>query len=245
MNAIEKDELYEMLIGSPDKQQFADILKGHEYEKNSIDFKETWIEKGKLAKIILAMANSGGGCIVFGIKETESQKGEPIGLSEECIRDESDVANSVKKYLPENVSWKLHTFSYDGSDYAKMSGKTFQVIVVYDTPHFIPFISINEGEDLKPATIYARRNTECVIANNSELQVMLNRRIETQYISKIAFAEHLHQLSELYKYHHDINTNPFAKLSYFMSYQSQDFSKTIDLLIKEKERQIRKIMGLE
>ena len=30
-----------------------------------------------------------------------------------------------------------------------------------------------------------------------------------------------------------------------MSYQSQDFSKTIDLLIKEKEQQIRKIMGLE
>ena len=36
MNTIEKDELYEMLIGSPDKQQFADILKGHEYETDSI-----------------------------------------------------------------------------------------------------------------------------------------------------------------------------------------------------------------
>lgn len=245
MNIIEKDELYQVLIDSPDKQQFANILKNQEYETDSIDFKETWIEKGKLAKIILAMANSGGGCIVFGIKETEAHKSEPVGLSEESVKDESNAANSVKKYLPENISWKLMTFSFEKSEYEKLSGKTFQVIVVYDFPKFIPFISIAEGDGLKQATIYTRRNTECVIANNSELQSMLDRRIETQYISKIEFSEHLHQLSELYKYHRDKKANLINKLGMFGFYQNQDFTDSIDALIEEKTQLIRKIMGLD
>ena len=137
-------------------------------------------------------------------------------------------------------------FSFEKSEYEKLSGKTFQVIVVFDAPKFLPFISIAEGDDLKPATIYTRRNTECVIANNSELQIMFNRRIQTQYISKIEFSEHLRQLFELYKYHRDIKGNPFNQLDKLLIYhQSPDFTNFIDALIEEKKQQIRKIMGLD
>lgn len=240
MISIEKDKLYQLLTDSPDKQRFANILEDQQCETDSIDFKEKWIEKGKLAKIILAMANSGGGCIVFGIKETETHKGEPVGLSEESVQDEADVANSIKKYLPDNISWNMITFSYEKSEYEKMSGKTFQIILVRDTPNFIPFVSISEGNDLKPATIYTRRNTECVIANNFELQDMLDRRIQTQYISKIEFSEHLRQLSELYKYHHDQGSSHL-----YIFYESQDFIHFIETMIEEKKQQIRRIIGIE
>lgn len=220
MNLIKKDELYQLLTSSPDRQQFANILKDQEYETDSIDFKEAWIEKGKLAKIILAMANYGGGCIIFGIKETESNIGEPQGLSKDDIKDEAVVANSVKKYLPNNIIWKLHTFSFEKSEYEILSGKTFQILVVHDTPEFIPFISISEGDELKNAAIYTRRNTECVIANNSELQNMIDRRINTQYISKIDFSEHLRQLFELYKYYNNRKAIASSKFSIFSQYQS-------------------------
>lgn len=68
MSKNQKDKLYDILSGPLDRQQFARLMEEQEYETDSIDFKEKWIEKGKLAKIILAMANYGGGIIVFGIK---------------------------------------------------------------------------------------------------------------------------------------------------------------------------------
>ncbi len=245
MKPIDKDELYELLTDSPDKQKFAELMKDTEYETDSIDFKETWIEKGKLAKIILAMANYGGGCIIFGIKENENHIGEPVGLKKGNIKDQAKVNDNVKKYLPENINWDLQTFSYEKSEYEKMENKTFQILIVHDTPEYLPFISVSEGEELKNATIYTRRQTQCVIANNSELQSMIDRRIKTQHISKISFSEHLKQLQELYKYHSDTKNNPLHKIDSFLQFGSSDFTDNIDQLIDFKLEQIKQLMGLK
>ena len=245
MKPIDKDELYELLTDSPDKQKFADLMKDTEYETDSIDFKETWIEKGKLAKIILSMANYGGGCIIFGIKENENHIGEPVGLKTENTKDQATVNDSIKKYLPETIKWDLHTFSYDKSEYEKMANKTFQILIVHDTPEYLPFISVSEGDDLKISTIYTRRQTQCVIANNSELQHMIDRRIKTQHISKISFSEHLEQLKELYDYTPAKVSSSLKLLSPRLKKSNKDFYAIIDNLIQKKLTQIEELMGLK
>lgn len=243
MSKNQKDKLYDILSGPLDRQQFARLMEEQEYETDSIDFKEKWIEKGKLAKIILAMANYGGGIIVFGIKEHENHKGDPVGLSDDEMKDSADVLNGIKKYLPENISWDLQSFTFNGSEYKKMSDKNFQIIVVHDTPEHLPFISVSEGEDLKSATIYTRRQTESAVANNAELQNMIDRRIKTRYVSKIDFSTHLKQLSDLYKYKQDVG-GPLQKLGFIANYQHPELSENINELIDLKLEQIKKEMGI-
>ncbi|MDU0074771.1 MULTISPECIES: AlbA family DNA-binding domain-containing protein [Bacillus] len=72
-------------------QDFFDVIKNEKFgvgsfkefvnslygETNFLDYKEKIIEEFKLAKLLLAMANSGGGMIVFGIEDKEYK---PVGL---------------------------------------------------------------------------------------------------------------------------------------------------------------------
>ena len=78
---MNKDAVYEFLQNI-NRESFADLLKTSDYESDNLDFKETWIKKGTLAKELLAMANSGGGLIVFGVKEIENNQFDPCGLQE-------------------------------------------------------------------------------------------------------------------------------------------------------------------
>ena len=236
---INKDDLYNFLTDEPDKQKFAEFLKSNGYEGNDIDFKEQWIKKGKLAKIILAMANYGGGIIVFGVKENSDGLMEPVGI--EKIRDQADVSNELKKYLPEHLFWKVQNFSYEKSEYEKLNGKTFQILIIYDTPKYLPFISRSYGEDgLKESAIYTRRGTESVEVNNSELQDLISRRIETHFVSNIDFSEHMKQLKVLYSY-----KPQYPKIFNITFTQSNvEFDDYIDYLIKKKKKIIESVLGL-
>lgn len=69
MNPQIKDHFYDQFLKEPTKDNFRDFMKKSCGELNEMDFKETWIDKGPLAKIMLAMANNGGGIIIFGVKE--------------------------------------------------------------------------------------------------------------------------------------------------------------------------------
>ena len=75
-----KDHFYDQFLKEPTKDNFRDFMKKSCGELNEMDFKETWIDKGPLAKIMLAMANNGGGIIVFGVKENEDNTFDILGL---------------------------------------------------------------------------------------------------------------------------------------------------------------------
>ena len=61
-----KDIVYN-LLQEPTLDNFRVFLHSQTGEHNTIDFKGQWIEGAALAKEILALANSQGGIIVFGI----------------------------------------------------------------------------------------------------------------------------------------------------------------------------------
>ena len=169
-----KDIVYK-LLQEPTLDNFREFIHSQMGEHNAIDFKGQWIEGAALAKEILALANSKGGIIVFGVAENEDKTTKIDGLSE--IRDKAVISNDIKNYISSDLKYDVYDFSYETAEYEVMKGKKFQMLVVEDTPEHIPFLAKRESGSLKQNMIYVRRGTSCEIANQEELDRLLKRRI--------------------------------------------------------------------
>ena len=88
-----KDQVYK-LLQEPTLDNFRDFLHAQMGEHNSIDFKSQWIEDAALAKEMLALANSQGGFLIFGVAENEDKSICIDGLPE--IKDKAVISNGVK-----------------------------------------------------------------------------------------------------------------------------------------------------
>lgn len=245
---MDKDTLYDFL-SSMSRENLADLLKEADYETNNLDFKEEWIKKGSLAKELLAMANSGGGVIVFGVKENEENQFEPCGI--QTLKDPAEIQNEIEKYIPSNLKYQAKSFEFDRSEYEKLQGKKFQVIIVEDCPQYLPYISVSETEGLKKATIYVRRGTECAVADKDDIEALINRRLSTGYKSKLEFEDHIRQLKILYCYKQPTLTSATSvvaalrRMAFSMSTQTpSEFYIYIDELIERKKRIIEMDLGL-
>ena len=76
------------------------------------------------------------------------------------------------------------------------------MLVVEDSPEYIPFLSKKDSGSLKQNMIYVRRGTSCEIANEEEIQAMLNRRMNYLHPlngEPLQLEEHLEQLKILYE----------------------------------------------
>ena len=194
-----KDQVYE-LLQEPTLDKFREYLHAQVGEHNAIDFKSQWIEEAALAKEMLALANSKGGFIVFGVAENEDKSVHIDGLPE--IKDKAVISNGIKKYISSNLKYEIYDFSYTTSEYEVLNGKKFQMLVVEDTPEYIPFLSHRDSGTLKQNMIYVRRGTSCEIANEEELQTIFNRRLNYLHPlngEPLKLEEHLEQLKILYQ----------------------------------------------
>lgn len=194
----EKDKFYDIFLKEPTKDNFRKFLKESYGELDEIDFKEEWIEKGKLAKTMLAMANSRGGIIVIGVKEGNDGTTIPVGLSE--FKDKAKIHDEISNYIPPELAYKVFDFNYDASEYEAVQNKKFQLLMVYDTPERLPFISKAETTGLKKDEIYIRRGTECEKASASEIERILDDKISAIFkeTSDLSLEQHLQQLKVLY-----------------------------------------------
>lgn len=99
-------------------------------------------------------------------------------------------------------SFEILDFSYDASEYPKLVGKKYQVVLVEDNPEHIPFVSMKDGTGIQKNIIYVRHNSgpESEPASYDELQRIFDRRLETGFSSgkEIDFRVHLEQLMILY-----------------------------------------------
>lgn len=195
-----KDIVYK-LLQEPTLDNFREFLHSQMGEHNAVDFKGQWIEGASLAKEILALANSQGGIIVFGVAENDDKTTRIDGLSE--IRDKAVVSNDIKNYVSSDLRYDIYDFVYETAEYDALKGKKFQMLVVEDVPEHIPFLARRESGSLKQNMIYIRRGTSCEIANEEELGSLLKRRIN--YIHPLTgepleLDEHLNQLKVLYKH---------------------------------------------
>ncbi len=194
-----KDMMYR-LLQEPTLDKFREFLQAQTGEHNSIDFKRQWLPAAQLAKVMLAIANSQGGIIIFGISENEDKSVCIEGLTE--FKDKADVSNEIKKYLSTNLKYDVFNYSYDTSEYEALAGKRFQMLYIEDAPEFIPFMSNRDSENIiKSNVIYVRRGTSCEAANQEEIQNLISRRINhthPQTGKALKLDEHLKQLRILY-----------------------------------------------
>ena len=261
-----KDIVY-ALLQEPTLDKFREFLHSQTGEHNSIDFKSQWIEDATLAKEILAMANSHGGIIVFGVAENDDKSIRIDGLPE--IKDKSVVSNGIKNFISSNLKYEIYDFSYSTSEYEVLNGKHFQMLVVEDTPEHIPFLSKKESGSLKQNMIYVRRGTSCEIADENELHIMLSRRMNYLHPlngEPLQLDEHLKQLKLLYEKidkNHVYYKNGFAAgLAAILSpitelipkgervvepnplYPEESYEEFVSRMIVEKKKKIERVLDL-
>lgn len=193
-----KDHFYDQFLKEPTKDNFRDFMKKSCGELNEMDFKETWIDKGPLAKIMLAMANNGGGIIVFGVKENEDNTFDILGL--DSLKDTADISNSISRLVSSSLDYEVFNFVFDSDVYGKFENKKFQIMVIHDTPERLPFVSLGQSEKIEKDVIYVRRGTKSEKATSEEINKIIERKIATIYSENtdMSLDQHLEQLKKLY-----------------------------------------------
>ena len=135
------NETFARFLDDPTRTRFRDLMRDHVGESQQLEFKEEWITGAKLAKFVLAMANTGGGCVVMGMKEVGDGSLDPAGLP--ALRDKADVTNDVMRgQVPEDLAVQIETadFAFKDSEYGALVGKSFQVMIVPFLPEQLPFV---------------------------------------------------------------------------------------------------------
>ena len=193
-----KDKFFDLIVKNPSRDGFKTFLKESCGELDNIDFTEKWITKGKLAKIMLEMANTGGGVIVLGIQENKDDNYLAVGIDE--LKDAADVEKEIKKLVPRNLSYSVLDFIYDDEIYGEYAGKKFQAIIIADAPEQLPFFSIGASDDIEKDCVYVRRGTSSEKASARDFETMIQRKLENVFkeSNDLSLKEHLEQLQFLY-----------------------------------------------
>ena len=246
---ITKDSLMNF-FKEPTIENFKDFLEQHVGESNEIDFKSNWIEDSKLAKIIMAIANYGGGCIVIGINEKDGHY-EATGI--EDILDPSTFSNKIEKFFPKSILSKilLKDFIYDDDVYVKLKGKKFQVIFINTDLEDLPIICANNGDSVKKGDIYYRVGTKAEKISYEALQALINEKVqfEKSKIYNKTLKDELEQLKTLYEsIPRFVNPNYSSQIYRQLgkvqnrNYPEKTFDELIYDMIKKKIDKIEKFL---
>lgn len=258
-------EEFAKFFEDPSRDGLRELLRNNLGEFPHLDFKENWSSLSKIARHILGLANSDGGCIIVGVAEKEDKTLEATGV--ENLKDKAEIFKGIQKFLPSFLVDKveLADFVYEASEYPKIVGKKFQVIFVATDSKHLPFTSMVEGDGIQKNRIYVRRGTSTEEADYQELQNILNKRLETGYSSRneIDLRTHLEELEMLYgllKSGYLIPTgliNPQLKLGSFIkdldiqyksvpnpNYPKETYEAFVARMIEKKKKRIEIVLDV-
>lgn len=232
-------EEFARFLEVPNRENFRELLRGHLGEFDSLDFKENWPEQSKLAKHILAFANSGTGCLVIGVSEREDGTYDTKGLS--ALEDKTKLKDSVQRFLPETVVYDIFDFEYDAAEYQHINGKKFQLLWVEHNDESIPMLSLADGSSIEGNRIYVRHNGSSREASHEQVQALINKRIRRsmQTPKNRKLNEHLSDLQALYMK----KPKHFPLLELFdPTNPMQRFDKFLDRMIDLKKSKIEELL---
>lgn len=244
----EQHETFARFFAEPTREALRELLRRNIGETDYLDFKADWPTLPKLARHILALANSGGGALVVGVEQEADGTLVPGGMS--AIKDKAQLLPPLSAYLPKALEYQVLDFSFAAAEYAALVGKSFQVLLVDNTPKHLPFLALKDAEGLRTNAIYVRVGTASTEASYIELQGVLNRRIESGHSSQSALDldKHLAQLRTLdeRRAHNDSWMAEFLRdqASRFEDTESSDYRDFIEDAYELKKRMILRILGL-
>ena len=241
-------EVYANFFEAPSRESFRNLIKNNIGEVANLDFKSEWPEGSALARHILAFANSGGGCVITGVSENPDKSLNSTGVINHI--DKSKIMSSIRAYIPESLESIIDIldFTFEASEYPKLIGKKFQVMIIEDDPSHLPFISKKDGNGIRASAIYKRRLASSDEANSEELEKIINRRLDTgnSSSSEIDLRDHLNQLKTLYEFIPKRLTLMDIAMGLGgtpnKDYPKEDFEKFISKLIELKKRKIENLM---
>lgn len=224
-------ESFAKLFDDPNRVTLKDSLNNLTTEYDDFELKEREIETHTLAKHIIGMANTNGGIIILGVKETENGP-KPCGLVDNT--DTTDMKKQLTKYLPHELTYDIHQIDYnERNEWNDLKNKSFKIIKIEFTPEYIPFLPIKESKDYLRTDIFCRKNSSTTKCEYDDLQDILNKRksINHDRISALTLRNELEELKILSSYNTVFNQA--------FSFSSPSFYK----MVKEFER--RKIKYIE
>ena len=197
-----KDQLYD-LLRTGNREDLRKLLLSSHPETSFLDFKAQWITYDKLAKHILAMANSEGGAIIIGVDEGQEKNIDPKGAEE---RDEADVRVALKNYLPDTLTQEQNLsiiqIKFDASEYVELINRSFTVIQCHPIDSDLPYFAKKTTESCKENTIYTRHGSSSQPATKNQIEGIIRRKIQSisPHTSSLKLDEHINQLKILYEF---------------------------------------------
>ena len=221
-------EKFAKLFDNPNRETFIIALNNLTGEYDDLEFKEQEIDVHILAKHILGIANTSGGVICLGIKESDDGL-IPIGLHSNS--DSTDLKKKLSKYLPYKLDYDVHPIDYDDKElWGDVRNKSFKIITVEYTPEYIPFMPMKGSDDYIKTDIFCRKNSSTARCEYDDLQNILNKRVSaSQNILNID--QELNELEILME-----RTSLQYKLFYAVN--NPDF---LNVIYKFKEKKIKRI----
>jgi hypothetical protein len=172
---------------------------------------------------------------------------DPIGL--EKMVNKAEVMKGVQNFIPSKLKFEIYDFAYEESEYPKIKGKKFQILLIEDDPKCIPFISLADGEGIRKNAIYIRRKAETIEADYEGLQEVINKRVETTYSSRgeNELEKQLELLKVLYKF--IPKRIPIFEKLYPLTidnpnYPEETFEDFVKKLIETQKKRILDFLGL-
>lgn len=249
MNILkDQHEIFARFFASPTRDALRELLRANIGEADHLDFKAEWPTLPKLARHILALANSGGGALVIGVSQAHSGQMVPIGLA--TIKDKGQLVPPLGAYLSKSLEFHIVDFTYSAAEYEALVGKSFQVLIVEDTPKQLPFLAQKEAEGLRSSVVYVRDGTTSTEAGHVQLQAVLNRRIESGHSSQpsLDLDKHLAQLRVLdeHRYGNDSWVSQVSRRTrdLFDDTESRDFQEFMEDAYEAKKQAIWRILSL-
>ena len=245
----EQHESFARFFATPTREALRELLRRNIGETDYLDFKAEWPAIPKLARHILALANSGGGALVVGVAQAADGSLTPVGMS--AIKDKAQLLPPLSAYLPKTIDCQIVDFSFSAAEYAALVGKSYQVLLVEGEAKHLPFLALKEADGLRPGAVYVRVGTTSMEAGHAELQAVLNRRIESGHSSQPALDlnKHIEQLRALdeHRVHNDSWMNELVRdsASRFDDTESRDFKHFIEDAYAAKKQLIWRLLDLE
>lgn len=230
-------ENFAKLFDDPNRVTLKDSLNNLTTEYDDFEFKEIEIKDYILAKHIIGMANTNGGIIILGVKETENGL-KPCGL--ESNTDTTDMKKQLAKYLPHELSYEIYQIDYNERDeWDNLKNKSFKIIKIEFTPEYIPFLPIKESTEYKRTDIFCRKNSSTTRCEYDDLQDIFNKRksINRYRITALTLRNELEELKILSSYN--------TVLNQAFNFSNPSFFKTVKDLERRKIKYIEQGLNIE
>jgi hypothetical protein len=153
-------------------------------ETSSIDFKEEfnpheardWCE---VIKDLVAMANSGGGAIIFGV--TDDGEPHPVELGRILELDPAKITDKIHKYTEQQFSgFVLEAGKRWGEDVVVLRVAPSRIPIVFTAPgqYNPPENSSKQKSAFAQGTIYFRHGSKSETGNSEDLRQSIERELE-------------------------------------------------------------------